>query len=118
MYAIRSYYVQNNDQFKQTIAQAISDEFTLLYNKVINFGTSNNHGRLASSLLYLDSTEFQQVDLYHLISRKELAELSAISLESMNKILKEFKNDRIIEVTDKHIKLLQPELLEHICWAG
>jgi CRP/FNR family transcriptional regulator len=108
----------SNEEFNSDVLRISGRESMKLYNKLALFGSRNNHGRLANALLYLDSDQFSQIDIYSQISRKELAELAAISTESMNKILKEFREDLIIEINGKAIRILRPDLLERISRIG
>lgn len=108
----------NNGTFNARILRANGDEHLYMYKKLAIFGSRNNHGRLANTLLYLDSDTLREIDIYSIISRKELSEFAAMSTESMNKILKEFKEDLIIEINEKRIKIMRPDLLERISRVG
>lgn len=107
-----------NASFSEKVIRDNGQEYHYLFRKLSIFGARNNHGRLADTLLYLNDKTFSEMDIYASINRKELAELSAMSMESMNKILKEFKEDLIIEIEDKRIKILRPDLLERISRVG
>jgi CRP/FNR family transcriptional regulator len=107
-----------NESFNHKILTSNGNEYLFMFEKLAIFGSRNNHGRLANTLLYLNSPVFKDWDIYSIISRKELAELSAMSIESMNKILKEFKEDLLVEVDDKRIKIRHPELLERLSRVG
>jgi CRP-like cAMP-binding protein len=68
--------------------------------------------------LYLRSEKFNEIEIYNLISRKELAELSAISLDSTMKIINELKNDKIIEVNGKEIIIKDLEMMVRLAQIG
>jgi CRP-like cAMP-binding protein len=110
--------LSRNKLFSETVLREGGKEFRSLYGKITSLGLRNSHGRLSEVLLYLASEQFSHVDIYSFLSRKELAELAVISTESMNKILKELKNDLIIEIDDKKISLVRPDLLERISRVG
>lgn len=109
---------QTNEVINENLTRCNGEEYLFLYKKMALFGAKNNHGRLANILLYLSSERYVNWDIYSVISRKEIAELTAMSIESMNKILKEFREDLIIEIDDKKINILQPDLLRRISHAG
>ena len=52
------------------------------------------------------------------MTRKELAELSSMSMENAVRILSEFKSDKIIEIKGKKIKILQYDILKKLSDIG
>ncbi|MBN1952493.1 MAG: Crp/Fnr family transcriptional regulator [Bacteroidales bacterium] len=110
--------IQKNETLNRMLAESNGTNYRFLYSKLALFGSKNNHGRLAHTLLYLDDPDFRSKDIYSVITRKDIAELSAMSIESMNKIMKEFREDLLIEVDDKRIRVVRPDLLKRICRAG
>jgi CRP/FNR family transcriptional regulator, polysaccharide utilization system transcription regulator len=93
-------------------------DYPLLYGRISVLGTRNNHGKLASALMYLRSISDSEPDIFKYISRKDIADLASISLESVNKILAELKNDYIIELNGTKLKILKPELVEKLSTVG
>lgn len=89
-----------------------------LFKKLISIGNKQMHGRLADVLIYLNQEEFQTLDIYEYISRKDLAGLAGISVESSIRILSEFKTDKIVRCIGKKIKILKMELLQRISKTG
>ena len=75
-------------------------------------------GRLASSLLYLNSPIFQEEDIYKYITRRDIAELSGMSIESMLKLLQELKADKIIQVKGKQITINDIAMLRRLSKIG
>jgi CRP-like cAMP-binding protein len=86
--------------------------------KLLIQGTKNMHGRLATALLYLDQTKFKKENIYWHFQRKDIAELAVMSIESMNKIMQELKEDLIIEVQSKEILIKDPKMLEQLARFG
>lgn len=95
-----------------------SGDYLFLYNRISLLSTRNNHGKLCSSLLYLMDIDFFGGSIFKYISRKDLAELSSVSLDSVNKILLELKNDKIIEINGRYIKVLKRDLIETLSNIG
>ncbi|MCK5700974.1 MAG: winged helix-turn-helix domain-containing protein, partial [Cyclobacteriaceae bacterium] len=52
------------------------------------------------------------------ISKKDLGELTAMTLESAIRVLKEFKDEGIIEIENQKIKVLKKNALEKIALHG
>jgi CRP/FNR family transcriptional regulator len=76
------------------------------------------HGRLASSLLYLNSLKSALPNIFQLMSRKDLADFAGISTESTVKLLKSFEKEGLAELQDKDIILPDLEKLKEIQKRG
>jgi CRP/FNR family transcriptional regulator len=71
------------------------------------------NGRIAETLLYIDSLKIENHDIFQLLSRKDIADFAGISTESAVKLLKSFEKDGLIELHEKDIVLVNHnELLE------
>ena len=76
------------------------------------------NGRMADTLLYIDSIREEKPDLFQLLSRKDLAEFAGISTESAVKLLKSFEKDSLIKLSEKDIIILNRPKLEDISRMG
>jgi CRP-like cAMP-binding protein len=76
------------------------------------------HGRLAASLLYLNSLKSELPNIFQLMSRKDLADFAGISTESTVKLLKSFEKEGLAELQDKDILLPDLEKLKEIQKRG
>lgn len=88
------------------------------YKKIQSLTYKQLHGRLADTLLYLSKEDFGVDNVYKYLTRKDLAELSAMSTEGAVRILSEFAKDGIIESKGKDIKILEQGKLLKISKAG
>jgi CRP/FNR family transcriptional regulator len=77
-------------------------------------GTKSLHGRLATALLYLNEDRFHHEDIFSHITRTDLAELSAMSIESLIRILKEFKQEDLIKLEGKRIEILNLNKMQSV----
>ncbi len=77
-----------------------------------------SYGKLADIILCLAGNIFKQDEFDLALSRKELAELSGMSTESVIRTLKNFQEDGLIEMTGKTFKVIDPEGLFKICQLG
>jgi CRP/FNR family transcriptional regulator, polysaccharide utilization system transcription regulator len=75
-------------------------------------------GRMADALLYLQDEIFMQTRFPMVLSRSDLAELSAMSKESAVKILRDFQKDGLIQISDHEIEILDHETLLKISRVG
>jgi CRP/FNR family transcriptional regulator len=71
-------------------------------------------GRLAETILYLSNTIFEGDIITNNVSRKDIAELAAISTESAVRFLSDFKKDGVIHILPNRIEILKKEVLEMI----
>ena len=71
------------------------------------------NGRIADTLLYIDSLKAENPEIFQLLSRKDIADFAGISTESAVKLLKGFEKDGLIELNEKDIEVVgHKELLE------
>ncbi len=76
------------------------------------------NGRMADTLLYIDSLKNEKAEIFQLLSRKDLADFAGISTESTVKLLKIFEKEGLIELHEKDIKIVkQDALLEISRWG-
>jgi CRP/FNR family transcriptional regulator len=68
-------------------------------------------GRLSETLLYLANDIFNGKIITTNVSRKDIAELAAMSTESAVRFLSDLKKDKIIDITSNHIEILKREVL-------
>ncbi len=77
-----------------------------------------SYGKLADILLCLAGNIFKTDKFDLSLSRKELAELSGMSTESVIRTLKNFQDDGMIKITGKTFEVIDPEGLMKICQLG
>ena len=109
--------MERNIPVNQFLLNWYSNDYIYLYSRITTISTRNNHGKLASALVYLTDENFDK-NILNQISRKELAELASISIDSTNKILMELKNDRIIDIDKNCITILNRELIVKLSTVG
>lgn len=110
--------IQGNGGFSFHLIQRYCSQNADLHEVLNDQQFKQMHGRLASSLLYLNSYKDQLPGIFQLLTRKDLAEFAGISTESTVKLLKSFEKDRLIELQDKDIVLLDLDKLKDIQKRG
>jgi CRP-like cAMP-binding protein len=117
---------------KETIAKLIRSNGSFGFNIIKRYCQQNSgllttisglvykqmNGRLADVLLYIDSLKTEDISVFQLLSRKDLAEFAGISMESAVKLLKNFEKDGLIELHEKDIKIMNYDLLIEISKKG
>lgn len=77
-----------------------------------------SYGKLADIILCLSGNIFKTSKFELLLSRKELAELSGMSTESVIRTLKNFQEDGLIKITGKTFEVINQDGLMKICQIG
>ncbi len=96
-----------------------SNHFILnLANKMEGLLVKHHHGRVAEALLYLSREIYQKNPFVLSISKKELSEMTGLSKESVSRILHEFTNEGLIQITGKTFHLVKKEMLDQISRNG
>lgn len=110
--------LNNNGNFASGIIQWYCNNEKHLFNKIKSIGHKQMHGRLADTLLYLSDESFNQIDLFSFLTRKDIADFACISTESTVRLLTELKNDGVIELEGRMIKILDRKHLIEISKRG
>lgn len=108
----------NNPQFSNELLRVINTNAVTVYNRMFSLTQKQLHGRLADILLCLSSRIFKKDSFDLPLSRKDLAALTGMAPESVIRILKEFKNDKLLNTRGKQIEILNPKLLKKISDVG
>ena len=69
-------------------------------------------GRLAETLIYLSEDIFNGNIITTNVSRKDIAELAAMSTESAVRFLSDLKKDKIINIASNHIEICKKDVLK------
>jgi CRP/FNR family transcriptional regulator len=73
---------------------------------------------MADALLYLQDEIFKQPKFPMILSRNNLAELSAMSKESAVKVLRDFQRDGFIRISDHEVEIIDDESLRKFSKIG
>ncbi len=73
---------------------------------------------MADILMCLSERIFKSLEFDLPLSRNDMGELTGMSTESVIRLMKEFKDDKIIEVSGKKITILDPERMRKIGAIG
>ncbi|MEI6885706.1 MAG: Crp/Fnr family transcriptional regulator [Bacteroidota bacterium] len=110
--------IRRNNRFAEEFMKDFSRNTLNVYNRLIYLTQKQMPGRMADSLLYLFEDIFCADHFPMLLSKQDLADLSAMSRDSAVKILRSFEHDGIIEFNDKELRLLDRDSLRRISRIG
>jgi len=109
---------KGNPEYMFELTKTISDSGNYVYKKISDISRKQLRGRLADTILYLRDEIYNSDEFDIGMTRKELAELSSMSMENAVRILSEFKKDEIISINGKLFKILQPDILKKLSDIG
>ncbi len=115
--ALSKILLRNPDVALQIMKRTSLEESRYL-NIINNISYKQMRGKLAAAILYLNEKRFMQNEIQNLISRKIVADFAGITVESTVKFLKEFENDKLIELKGKEIIIKNRESIELISKVG
>ena len=110
--------IKQNGMFGFNIIKRYCEQNTNLINTVRNLMYKQMNGRMADTLLYIDSLKNENPEIFQLLSRKDIADFSGISTESAVKLLKLFEKDGLIELYEKDIRILKQDTLLELSRKG
>jgi len=110
--------LNQNKAFATEFMKDFSVNVISVYNRLMSLTQKQTSGRLAYALLYLFEEVYQNSETIISISRHDLADLSAISRDSLAKVLRNFQNEGIIRMADHQLEILKPETLRMIQSVG
>ncbi len=110
--------VKQNGMFGFNIIKRYCEQNTNLINTVRNLMYKQMNGRMADTLLYLDTLKNEKPEIFQLLSRKDIADFAGVSTESAVKLLKNFERDGLIRLHEKDIKVINHNTLLEISRNG
>lgn len=110
--------IRENAKFAYRIINTLNENTVQTYGRFYCLTNKQMHGRLADILLCLSQRIFQQEAFSLPLTRSDLADLTGMSTESVVRVMKDFKDDKLIETDGKEITLLNLEMLLKISNVG
>ena len=108
---------QNND-FANQVINLLCENQIQTQTRFFAFTQKQSFGRIADTLMCLSNNIFKMDEFELPLSRKELAELTGLTPESVIRILSRFKNDQVIEIEGKVFRIIDKEKLQQISEYG
>lgn len=109
--------VKHNGEFALRLMYHMSDITNHIVHWLTRLKNKNIDGALA--ILLLDFQSLYESDQFSVpFTRKEMARMIGYSKESLINTLSKFNKEGILEVSDKKIQILQPDVLKRIARIG
>lgn len=110
--------IKNNSDFAEKIIGQINLNMTQFFERTISLTQKQLHGRIADIILLLSREIYESDKFNMLLSRRDIAEFCGMSTESAIRILKEFHNDKIVNIDGKNLEIVSFQLLERLSEVG
>ncbi len=110
--------IKTNPVFAAEIIKILNTGISQYFERFISLTQKQLHGRLADAILHLSKHVYNSQEFKLTLTRKDIAEFTGMSTESAIRILKEFHNDKIINMDGKVLKITSMKLLEKLSEIG
>ncbi len=110
--------IRRNSEFAYKILNIQNENVAQVYGRFYCLTRKQSCGLVADLLICLSSRVFKSSEFFLPLSRADLADLTGLSTESVMRILREFKEDKLLEAKGKIIKILDTDKLEKISKYG
>jgi cAMP-binding proteins - catabolite gene activator and regulatory subunit of cAMP-dependent protein kinases len=110
--------IKQNGQFGFNMIKRYCEQNANMFDTLKTILYKQMNGRMAGTLLYIDSLKEENPEIFQLLTRKDLADFAGISTESAVKLLKSFEKDGLIELQEKDVVLSNYKELEELSKKG
>lgn len=111
-------FIHENAMFSAELIKLINENTIHNYERFLSVTQKNMPGRFADALLYFSNQIYNDSSFPMTLSRKDLAEFSAMSVESLSRTIKDFNDNKIISLKGKTIEILDKARLNEISLHG
>ena len=109
--------IRNNSIFAEEFIRSFSQDNIHTFGQFVTLTQKNMEGRIAEALLYLKNDVFKNGAIKY-ITRQEIADLTGLTKESTIRVMKELKNECVIDEEDKEIIILNEVVLQKYADLG
>ncbi len=110
--------IRSNSSFSLKVIGLLAEYNTVISGRFYCLTQKQTYGRFADVLLCLANRIYKQQKFPLHLSRKELAEIAGMSVESVARILTRFKEEQLIELECKHLNILDYNRMFEISQKG
>lgn len=86
--------------------------------RIVSLTQKQLNGRIADAVLHFANNVYQSDEFNMQFTRRDVADFCGMSTESAIRILKEFHNDKIVNISGKNMKIFSKQLLENLSEFG
>jgi len=110
--------MRKNGEFASRITEHMNDYTLRSFDRLFTLTAKQLHGRFADILLCLRNRIYRVPHFTLDLTRKDLAEISNMTSESLSRVIRDFNEDGICQIEGREVKILDMEKLEQISQLG
>lgn len=111
-------YTKSNGAFASEIITILNKCIIQSNERFLSLTHKHLNGRFADAIIFLSEKVYKSQKFTLTMMRKDLAELTGMSPESITRVINKFKNERIIDIKGKEYEILNMGLLKRISVIG
>jgi len=106
--------MEMNSGFAFEYINLINQSLMQITEKMYKMVKKHNNGKIADTILYLESTIYKENPFNLTLDSKDFADLSGVGRDASNRILNDFRSEGIIEYDKTQIRIIDKPRLEQI----
>ena len=110
--------IKKNGEFAYEILISVSRDSLNNFHRFMSQSQKKTYGKVADAMLYFSRIIYENMEFEIPFTRQELADLIGISRESATRVLLKLKEDGILSVEDRLVRIKDPDLLQQISRNG
>jgi CRP/FNR family transcriptional regulator len=111
-------FIKQNGEFAAAVITNMNNCLLYNFNRIKSLTHKQMNGRLAETLLFLADVIYKSDEFDMVLTRKDLAEFTGMSVMSVVRGIKDFKESELISDKNSRIKILNREKLMKISVSG
>jgi CRP-like cAMP-binding protein len=110
--------IKENGNFAYEILVSVSRDSLNNFHRFMSQSHKKTYGKVADALIYFSQIIYENLEFEIPFSRQELADLIGISRESATRVLLKLKEDGIVTLDDRYVKIINLDILQQISRNG
>ncbi len=110
--------LNRNGQYASYLLNVLSIDNLYIFDRIMSQSQKQLPGRIADIILYFSEQIYKNEEFEFPLTRNELAELAGTTKESLIRTLTEFKNDKIIELDNKWVRIKSLHIIKTLSRIG
>lgn len=117
---INTFYsiIEKNGSYAKYLLKSLSENNMYMFDRLISQYQKQLPGKIADLILYFSEFIYKSDNFDFPLTRTELAEFAGTTKESLIRTLTEFKNDKIIDLDGKSVKINSKEIIKTLSKIG
>lgn len=110
--------IRENGNFAYEILVSVSRDSLNNFHRFMSQAQKKTYGRVADAILYFSKFIYESTEFEIPFTRQEFADLIGMARESTTRVLIKFKEEGILDLEGRLIRIRKPELLQQISKIG